>query len=266
MGGVRDRPRRAGGGSRLIRCLLVSLAVGGGLGVVHAAPAAAAEGQVRLARQPPWVVPGETLSLAVRAADVANPESVELAVTLYPAVKSRAELARSMLGEGLKSPVWPRANLAVPLAQVPADVDGTLEVRVPTRDPKDPPDPARATLAQPGIYPVQVELRALGGGDTLHRFITHLLSLNPPAGATRLATTIVLPLSAPPSTGLDDTPPSPPARASALADAAAGLATSARVPLTLAPTPEVLVSLTASDPTTAKSLQEGLAGRDVLGR
>lgn len=235
-------------------------------GIAGGRVAAAAGGQVRLVRQTPWVVPGETLSLALRAVDVVDPAAVELAVTLYPAVKSRVELARTMGGEGLKAPVWPRTNTAVPLPEVPAAVDGTLNVQVPTRDPRATADPTRATLSQPGIYPVQVELRELGGGDTVHRLITHLLAVKAGPGDARLGTTLVLPLSAPPSTGLEDGVTGPPAGAAALADAAAGLEAAPRVPLTLAPTPEVLSSLAASAPATAQALQEALVDRDLLGR
>ena len=228
-------------------------------------PAAAAGGQLRLVRQTPWVVPGDTLSLALRTADVLEPAAVELAVTLYPAVKSRTELARTSFGEGLKAPVWPRTNTAVPLPEVPAAVDWTITVQVPTRGPKAPPDPSRATLGQPGIYPLQVELRQLGGGDTVHRLTTHLLAVDPGADGVRLATSVVLPLSAPPSSGLEGRPLGPPEGTTALADAAAGLAVSPPVPLTLAPTPEVLSSLATSSPAAAASLQDALADRDVLG-
>ncbi len=231
-----------------------------------AGAAAAVGGQMRLVRQTPWVAAGESFTLALRAVDVADPASVELAVTLYPAVKSRSELARTASGDGLKAPVWPRANTAVPLPEVPRAADGTLTVQVPTRDPGASPDSTRATLSQPGIYPVQVELRELGGGDTVHRLTTHLLAVKPPTEGARLAATVVLPLSAPPSSNLAEGPVGPPAGATALGDAGMGLAAAPAVPVTLAPTPEVLSSLTTSQPVTAEVLQEALAERDVLGR
>ncbi|MEO5680839.1 MAG: hypothetical protein ABIS47_14355, partial [Acidimicrobiales bacterium] len=98
------------------------------------------------------------------------------------------------------------------------------------------------------------------------RFTTHLLAVKAPAAGGRLGAAVVLPLSAPPSTGLEGRPNGPPAGTSALADAAAGLAAAAPVPLTLVPTPEVLASLAASDPDTATALGAALAERDVLGR
>ena len=57
---------------------------------------AAAQGRVRLVRQTSWVAPGDTLTLALRTADVVDPAALELAVTVHPAVKTRVELARSM--------------------------------------------------------------------------------------------------------------------------------------------------------------------------
>lgn len=227
---------------------------------------AAADGLLRLVTQTAWVVPGETATLALRAAGVTDAAAVEVAVTLHPAVKSRAELHKTEVGESLRPPIWPRSNTAVPLAEVPAAADGTLTVTVPTRDPKEAADPARATLSQPGIYPLQVELRQIGGGDTVQRFTTHLLAVKAPADGTRLGTAVVLPLSAPPSTGLVASPPGPPDGTSALADAAAGLTSAPAVALTLAPTPEVLSSLAASAPTTGAALVQAAAGRDVLGR
>lgn len=227
--------------------------------------AAAAPGRVRLVRQTSWVAPGETLTMALRTADIVDPAALELAVTVHPAVKTRNELARSTRGEGLTAPLG-RTDSVVPLPLVPALVDGSLSVAVPTRAAGSPSDPTRVRLPGAGIYPVQVELRELGGGDTVDRFTTHLLAVAAPADGTRLGTAVVLALSAPPSTGLDGVTDGPPAGASALADAAAGLAAAPKIPLTLAPTPEVLVSLQDSAPTTAAALKAALAERSVLGR
>ncbi len=266
MSGVLES-RRAARATGLVLRIVAGLALMTGFALgASAAPAAAAGGQLRLVSQTPWVVPGGTLSIGLRVTDVSDPASTELAVTVHPAVRSRVELARTALGEGLRSPIWPRSVLAVPLPEVAATVDGTLTVTVPTRDPKDPPDPSRATLSQAGIYPVQVELRQLGGGDTLQRITTHLLAVKAPSDGSRLGAAVVLPLSAPPSTGLGGPPAGPPAGTSALADAAMGLSIAPQVPLTIAPTPEVLSSLAASAPTTAAALQKGVAGRELLGR
>ena len=267
MDGV-DGGWRAAAASSTIRSLVAVLCLLVGLGgLIDARPVAAApRGRVRLVRQTSWVAPGETLSLALRTADVADAAALELAVTVHPAVKTRVELARSMVGEGLTSPIGPRSSAAVPLPEVPAAVDGTLSVQVPTQDLSAPPDPARVRLRGRGIYPVQVELRELGGGETVDRFTTHLLAVAAPTDGSRLNAAVVLPLSAPPSTGLAGVPPGPPAGASALADTAAGLTAAARVPVTLAPTPEILDSLLTSDPTTAAALRQALADRDVLGR
>jgi len=171
-----------------------------------------------------------------------------------------------MLGEGLAAPIWPRSSGAVPLPQATAAADGTLTLQVPTQDPASTRDPSRLKLPRPGIYPVQVELRETNGGDTVDRFTTHLLAVEAPSDGSHLGAAVILNLSAPPSTGLDGPPTGPPAGASALADAAAGLSATPQVPLTVAPTPEVLESLLASAPNTAAALRDGLVGRAVLGR
>jgi len=264
-----DRGRRRGRGSSLGRITVAVLAVTGGLFVLNRSPrpaAAAVPGRVRLVRQTSWVAPGDSLSLILRTADVSDPAALELAVTVHQAVKTRAELARSALGEGLASPIWPRSSAAVPLPQVTAAADGTLAVQVPTQNPAAPRDPARFKLPRAGIYPVQVELREQGGGDTVDRFITYLLAVDAPSDGSRLGAAVVLQLSAPPSTGLDGIPTGPPAGASALADAATGLGVAPQVPLTVAPTPEVLESLMASDPDAAAALANGLNHRDVVAR
>ncbi len=256
------RARRQG----VVRALVVLLALVPWVAQVDTAAAAAPEGQLRLVTQAAWVVPGETVSLTLRATDITDLTTVEIAVTLHPAVKSRAELQRTTQGEDLKPAIWPRSNTAMPLAEVPSTAEGTLTLTVPTRDPKEPADPARATLSRPGIYPLSVELRQVDGGDTIQRFTTHLLAVRTPADGTRLGAAVVLPLSAPPSTGLEGGLAGPPAGASALADAAAGLSASPPLPLTLAPTPEMLASLDAWAPQTANALGLAVAGRDVLGR
>ena len=265
-----DGARRAAGAlgwSRILLAVVVVLA-GQVLAGRRAAEAqvAQAPARVRLVRQTSWVAPGETLSLALRTADIADPGALELAVTVHPAVRTRAELGRTLVGEGLAAPLGPRSGAAVPLPQVALNVDGTLSMQVVTQDPADPPDPARVRLRGPGIYPVLVELRELGGGDTVDRFTTHVLAVAAPATGGRLGAAVVLSLSAPPSTGLAGVPIRPPAGAAALAEAAAGFRAGAPVPVTVAPTPEVLESLATSDPATAAALKEGLASRDVLSR
>jgi hypothetical protein len=204
--------------------------------------------------------------MAMRTAEIADASALELAVTVHPAVKTRVELARTMIGEGLRSPLGPRPSPPVPLSLVPTEVDGTLTVQVPTQAPGTGSDPTRIRLPSAGIYPVQVELRELGGGDTVDRFTTHLLAVKPPEDDSRLGTAVVLPLSAPPSIGADGVRSGPPAGASALADTAAGLSAAADIPLAVAPTPEVLESLAASDATTADALKDALVERDVIGR
>ncbi|MFP5375225.1 MAG: hypothetical protein ACLGIO_00390 [Acidimicrobiia bacterium] len=260
------RPRRArsrgGAGLAAVLLLVAALTWCGPTRPAHAA----VQGRVRLVRQTSWLSPGDTLSLALRTADIADPAALELAVSVHPAVRTRAELARTIAGEGLTSPLGPRSSAAVPLPEVPAAVDGTLSVQVPTQGPEPSSDPARVRLRGPGIYPVNVELRELGGGDTVDRFTTHLLAVEEARDGSRLGTTVVLPLSAPPSTGLEGVTTGPPAGASAMADTAAGLTAAPRIPLTIAPTPEVRETLTGSNPTTAAALRSALSSRDVLGR
>lgn len=245
-----------------IACLLAGLT---GIGPGPQPAGAAQPGQIHLVSQTSWVAPGQTMSLVLRTTGIADPAALELAVTVHPAVKTRAELARAMRGEGLTSPLGPRSAAAVPLLSVPAAADGTLTVEVPTQDPAAALEPSRIRLRTRGIYPVEVELRELGGGDTVDRFTTNLLAVAAPTDGARLGTTVILTLSAPPASSADGQQ-GPPAGASAWADTAAGLLAAPAVPLGLAPNPETLAALAATDPTTAAALRLALADRSVVSR
>jgi len=227
---------------------------------------------MRLASQTPWVGPGSyELDLRLFVTTHERPNDVELAVTVYPRLRNRSEYARSLddkIGRG------PLRTISSTLDQLAPDSGGAFLVRIPVRDPAGPADSGRLNLSLPGVYPVQVELRQAGGGETLDRFTTHLLYTppspfsQPSAPGAPLQVAWVLPLSAPPALQPDGTR-SPPAPAyDAAQELVRAIDGHPAVPLVLAPTPETIEGLAASpregDRAAVTTLARDLGGRQVL--
>src|SRR5205807_4804756 len=227
---------------------------------------------MRLASQTPWVGPGSyELDLRLFVTTHERPNDVELAVTVYPRLRNRSEYARSLddkIGRG------PLRTISSTLDQLAPDSGGAFLVRIPVRAPAGPADSGRLNLSLPGVYPVQVELRQAGGGETLDRFTTHLLYTppspfsQPSAPGAPLQVAWVLPLSAPPALQPDGTR-SPPAPAyDAAQELVRAIDGHPAVPLVLAPTPETIEGLAASpregDRAAVTTLARDLGGRQVL--
>jgi hypothetical protein len=138
---------------------------------------ASAASRIRLASQTPWVGPGQDLVLRVAITTPRAPEDVEVAVAVYRRVTSRTEFARTLEGRPRGAVVTVRPT---PLAELPPDPGGARVVRLPVQDPARPGDASQLRLRDEGVYPVRVELREQGGGETLAELSTHLVYATPP--------------------------------------------------------------------------------------
>lgn len=255
-------------GGRAGVAVAVAAVLAGALALVPAPPAGAQDsGSVlRLASQTPWVGPGEELALRLSVTTAEAPAEVELAVAVYRRARNRSEFARTLLDGPLGNPVT--VVPPAPLSELATDAAGAVVVRLPLQDPAQPVDPARLRLSAEGVYPVRVELREAGGGDTLAGLVTHLVYTSPPQpGGQALKAALVLPVHA-------ELALQPDGRRSMLRRDAAALDALARslearpgVPVTLLPTPETLAALDASarpeDRETLAALRRSLPGREV---
>jgi len=224
-------------------------------GSVASAQDAADTGSLALAFQQPWVA-GSDFSLRLRLGRPTAAGTYEIAATVYPAVGTRSEFDVTLGDKITAAALWTQS---FPLTSLSPDVNG--EVPLTLRF----PDPGLGK--NDGVFPLRVELRERGTARVLHRFTTHIVYLPGQHPGDKLGVSLVVPLDAPP--GL---PPSGARRLQGFDDVAA--ATSAldavrSTPVAIAPTPETLSTLAASNDDRAaaalRSLQERAAAATVLG-
>lgn len=184
--------RGAGRTSPGAALLIVAASLLAGLG--PGAGGAAGQGSEEPDRAPvltsrtPVVATGGTFELGLDPASVPAGGTVEL--VLRGRVRSRSELAVSMLGEGLRSTVHQRAT---PVSELPV-VDGSLRVAISL----DPAQPGGLALGTSGVYPLEVRARDADGA-VLGRLVTHLVRApdgrdeSPPLAVAVVASTLTEP-------------------------------------------------------------------------
>src|SRR5205814_5500241 len=119
-----------------------------------------------------WVAAGGSFDVVMRVTGVSDPADLEVAVIVHPALTSRSEFQRSVDGRVTGSALGVAARALSELDPThKGDVRSTLLVQ----DPSLPRDDSRLQLRRPGVYPVEVELREIGGARLADRFVTHLV-------------------------------------------------------------------------------------------
>ncbi|MBA3654375.1 MAG: hypothetical protein H0W70_09300 [Actinobacteria bacterium] len=241
MSGGRVGARRAAGG--VARTALAVLFTGAVTSLPSAALAqGSAAGSIRLVGQTAWVSQGGEFALRLNAS-TRTPEDLEVAVTIYPAVGSRSAFNETLTNRVRGSAVAVKADA---LSDLPVDAEGAITIRLPIQDAAQPRDPLRVRLRGPGVYPVSVELRGVGGGRQADRFVTHLVNIPEPVTGPKLAAAMILPLAAPPALQRDGSRRLTNAWSSALRALVAGLGSYQDVPVTVLPQPETLQALALS--------------------
>ena len=138
----------------------------------------------------------------------------------------------------------------MPLRDVPVDDTGALLFPVPIID-----------ATAPGVYPVRVELRGVGGVP-IDGFTTHLVRLPATPDPKPLRVAVVIPVHAPPAVLPDGSSRLADESAASLADVAVSLARHSS-PLNIAATPETIEAL---DKNVVETIAASLPGRVLLGR
>jgi len=236
------------------------------LGLLMTPPvrAAAPTGTVRLLGQTAWVTQGAEFALRL-AVTTKSTDDLELAVTVYPAVGSRSAFDETINDRVRGSAVSVKAD---PLSDLSADAEGAITVRLPIQDPAQARDPFRIRLRGAGVYPVVVELRGLGGGARVAQFTTHMINLPDAITGPKLATSLILPLAAPPTLQADGARRMTAAWSTSLRAVTATAETYADVPVTLLPQPETVQALALSDrpedANTVAALVRATATRQIL--
>ncbi len=223
-----------------------------------------------------WFAPGDTANLALRIEGA--PAGAEVAFVAHPVIDARTDFEPALAGDGLGSPT---SVVSFPVEQLQPGGTDTFVLSLGVQDPAAPPDPSRLLLrrAEPGVYPVEVQLLGAAEGDVLSSFVLPVTVVPPGPGGTpavgeRLRVAWVWPLVADPAV-LPDGTFDPDVVAGFAFDGRLGrqaqaLASASGVPLTLAPGPETLESWTAAtrtDPQLGTGLtaaRAALASNQVL--
>jgi hypothetical protein len=208
-----------------------------------AGAAAATGGRIALSSQSSWVTAGGSFDVLMRVTAVADPSNYEVAVIVHPAITSRSELQRTIDGRVTGSALGVAARALSELDPThKGDVRSTLVVQ----DPAQQRDDSRLQLRKPGVYPVEVELREIGGGPVADRFVTHLVFVPGPLQGPKLGVAWVAPVHAAPSLSPGGNRRLSDAASTHLAALASAIERFPTLPLTLRPTPETLQALAAS--------------------
>ena len=207
------------------------------------ATAATPSGHIVLSSQSSWVAPGGSFDVLMRVTGVSDPGDLEVAVIVHPALTSRSEFQRSVDGRVTGSALGVAARA---LSELDPTHKGDVRSSLLVQDQALPRDDSRLQLRRPGVYPVEVELREIGGGRIADRFVTHLVLVPPSLQGPRLGVAWVAPVHAPPSLLPGGTRRVNDAVSSGMAALASALDRFQTLPLTLRPTPETVQALAAS--------------------
>lgn len=131
------------------------------------------------------------------------PEDTEVAVVVHNRITAgREQLRQAASGD---VPTAPFRVLVTPLAAVPRDAAGRLSITIPTTSKRGSATGTEIPLRTPGIYPVELVLRAGDRNDELAKVVTFLVRLPDQPIENPLRVAIVLPLTGPPSLRADST-------------------------------------------------------------
>ena len=241
-------------GLAALTAVLLTLAVAPPV-AAQAPPPAAAKGKMTFVAQSPWVTTGGDFLLRVHVDRPTGASNLEFDMTLFPAVATRSEF-----GETLSDHMSDSALVAlepVMLSSLRPETNGDVVLDIPIRDPSLPRDPSRVLLPpRDGVYPLRVELRDRLTGALVDKFVTHLLSTPEVHTTPKLGLALVVPFDASPVLQPDGSRPLP--DDDTLTAATGALDTLKTTPFALAPTPETLTALAASNDAKAKALVAAL--------
>lgn len=233
--------------------------------VAAQAPTAPPAPRLSFVSQSPTVGSGGEFVLRLRVAKSGVPPTAEIVVTIYRSIQSRSEFVESVKDRMSRGVIAPAA--VFPVAGLSPDPSGEVMIRIPLRDPNEPPDPGRVEVGSiDSVFPVRVELRERAGA-TLDRLVTHLVSLPGSHPRPKLAMAMVLPIQSTPGLRTDGERSVP--DLDALVASIQALDASRSLPFALAPVPETVQSLAWSHEDRADraldTLRRLAADRPVIG-
>ncbi len=173
--------------------------------------------------------------------------NLELGASVFSRLTSRSAFSQTVQGrvEGRVIGSAPPRRLTA----LPSDSSGASVLTVDTTGADGyGPNLADCRGGCEGVYPVRIELRDAGSGSLLDDLVTHLVFVNPPAGAPKLNASLVLPVHLAPTLAPDGQQHLSASGSEAMSALATSLATpgGSAVPVVLAPTPETIQALASS--------------------
>lgn len=196
--------------------------------------------RLSLVSQTAWVPAGGAFEIRFQIDGVAKPQAVDLVVTVHAAVTSRSQFVETLEGRRLGREL---NQETVPLTDVAAAADGTVEYAISMVGDGDGEGPRSLDLDGAGVYPVTVQLVDAVTGTPGAGFTTHLV-LSRGDDAPLLAVAWLQPFGGLPSLQADGTVEISDDTMASLTAAGNALRSSS-VPLTLVPVPETLDALAA---------------------
>jgi hypothetical protein len=218
---------------------------------------------LRLVGQTPWVAPTGQFTLRVRRNGL--PVDTVLRAEVHAAVDGRIRFDRSIRGEDLGPTIGP-GPAPVELATATPLADGSIPITIPVSRTGPAPD-GGVVLTRPGVHPVVVTATTPSGGE-IGRFVTHLIRLpTDDTDGPSLAVGTVVALDEPVRPDAAGTPTLTAEQATEVTAVMTALADWPAVPLTVDPTPAVLVALEQDpgDRGAVTELAAALTGRQLLG-
>ncbi|HEX9681798.1 MAG TPA: DUF6049 family protein [Acidimicrobiales bacterium] len=189
-------------------------------------------------------------------------ERAQVRIRVHGRLTSRSAFETSIQGVGLDAAV---ADIAADIGQLGRDSTGALVVRLPLAGGGRPPDPdagALLSLPREGVYPVTVELRQ---GERSALLVTHLVRA-PDPDTDPLELAVIVPVHARPATTAVGEPALTERTTARIDRLVSSLASAPSIPVVLAPTPETLAALAATEPEALTRLAERAATDHVLVR
>jgi hypothetical protein len=251
--------------ARLAALVLILISVAGSATAAAQPAPPPGRGRMTFVAQTPWVGTGGDFLIRVRVERPAGASNLEFGLTVFPPVATRSDFV-----ETLADRMSDTALIALPpvaLAALRPEPNGDVVINIPLRDPALARDLSRVQLStRDGVYPVRVELRDRLAGAVVDKFVTHLLHTPELHVAPKLGVSLVFPVHAPVAlqpSGERTLPDS-----DTLAAMAQGVDAVRTTPFTLAPTPETVAAVAASNDPKAKvlltSLRAAAAERPML--
>lgn len=201
------------------------------------------QSRLLLLAQTDWVGTGQPFNLRLSINSTLAATELKVQVTLYQRLTSRAAFEQSLQGRFATSVM--RSMTSTRVTDLHPDPTGGYLISVPTNGAPGINFNGCSRGCE-GVYPVRIDLRDSSTDQLLDRLTTHMIFAVPVSTRSKLNFALVVPVHSSPATTPGYVSQLPVSQSATLGDEVSALANNPSVPVTLAPTPQVLQALSAS--------------------